>query len=139
MSGFGSFWAAAARRCHRLTWPPRSRSYLGRQVSTSMVMSGGYRLKDRSMPVPRRFLIASSLARLIQREGRPATRLVEAYFPPRADRTLLVRVEHGRASLILRSSGPDGQIGEEAVEVPLSHAEALVEVANGTVAFDRLT
>jgi CYTH domain-containing protein len=103
-----------------------------------MVMSGGYRLKDGSMPVPRRFLIASSLARLIQREGRPATRLVEAYFPPRADRTLLVRVEHGRASLILRSSGPDGQIGEEAVEVPLSHAEALVEVATGTVAFDRI-
>lgn len=101
-------------------------------------MSGGYRLKDRSMPVPRRFQIASSLARLIQREGGPATRLVEAYFPARADRTLLVRVEHGRASLILRSSGPDGQIGEEAVEVPLSHAEALVEVATGTVAFDRI-
>jgi hypothetical protein len=28
-------------------------------------------------------------------------------------------------------------VGEEAVEVPLSHAEALVEVAAGTVAFDR--
>lgn len=101
-------------------------------------MSGGYLLKDRSMPVPRRYLLASSLARLIQREGGPATRLVEAYFPARADRTLLVRVERGRAALILRPSGPDGQVGEEAVEVPLSQAEALVEVATGTVAFDRI-
>ena len=90
------------------------------------------------MAVERRYLLASSLARLIQREGGPATRLVEAYFPPRADRTLLVRVEHGRASLILQSRGSDGQIGEEAVEVPLSHAEALVEVATGTLAFDRI-
>ncbi len=101
-------------------------------------MSGGYLLKDRSMPVPRRFQIASSLARLIQREGGPATRLVEAYFPARADRTLLVRVEHGRVSLILQSKGSDGQVSEEAVEVLLAHAEALVEVATGTVAFDRI-
>ncbi len=90
------------------------------------------------MAVERRYLLASSLARLIQREGGPATRLVEAYFPARVDCTLSVRVEHGRASLILRSSGPDGQVGEEGVEVPLSHAEALVEVATGTVAFDRI-
>jgi CYTH domain-containing protein len=48
-----------------------------------------------------------------------------------------VRVERGQAALILRSNTPDGQVGEEAVEVPLSHAEALVEVAAGTVAFDR--
>src|SRR5918993_279061 len=89
------------------------------------------------MAVERQFLLASSLARLIQRERGPATRLVEAYFPARADRTLLVRVERGRAALILRPSAPDGQVGEEAVEVPLSHAEALVEVATGTTAFDR--
>jgi CYTH domain-containing protein len=90
------------------------------------------------MAVERQFLLASSLARLIQRERGPATRLVEAYFPVRADRTLLVRVERGRAALVLRPSAPDGQVGEEAVEVPLSHAEALVEVATGTVAFDRI-
>ena len=89
------------------------------------------------MAVVRRFLLASSLARLLQREGGPADRLVEAYFPARSDRTQLVRVERGRASLILRSSASDGQASEEAVEVPLSHAEALVEVAAGTVAFDR--
>jgi CYTH domain-containing protein len=90
------------------------------------------------MAVERRYLLASSLARLIQREGEPVTRLVEAYFRPRADRTQLVRVEHGRAALILQSKGSDGQISEEAVEVPLSHAEALVEVATGTIAFDRM-
>jgi CYTH domain-containing protein len=89
------------------------------------------------MPVERRFVLASSLARLLQREGGPADRLIEAHFPARSDRTQLVRVEHGRASLILCSTTPDRQASEEAVEVPLSHAEALVEVAAGTVAFDR--
>ncbi len=89
------------------------------------------------MAVVRRFLLASSLARLLQWESGPAVRLVEAYFPARSDRTQLVRVEHGRASLVLSSTTPDGQASEEAVEVPLSHAEALVEVAAGTVAFDR--
>ncbi len=89
------------------------------------------------MAVMRRFLLASSLARLLQREGGPADRLVEAYFPARSDRTQLVRVERDRASLILRTTTHDDQASEEAVEVPLSHAEALVEVAAGTVAFDR--
>ena len=89
------------------------------------------------MAVQRRYLLPSSLARLLQREGGPANRLIEAHFPARSDRTQLVRVERGQAALILRSNAPDGQVGEEAVEVPLSHAEALVEVAAGTVAFDR--
>ena len=89
------------------------------------------------MAVQRRYLLPSSLARLLQREGGAATRLIEAHFPARSDRTQLVRVERGQASLILRSNAPDGQVSEEAVEVPLSHAEALVEVAAGTVAFDR--
>jgi hypothetical protein len=52
------------------------------------------------MAVVRRFLLASSLARLLQREGGPADRLVEAYFPARSDRTQLVRVERDRASLM---------------------------------------
>jgi CYTH domain-containing protein len=93
--------------------------------------------KEWCMAVERRYLLSSSLARLLQREGGPATRLIEAYFPARSDRTQLVRVEHGQASLILRSTTPDGQVSEEAVEVPHSHAEALVEVAAGTIAFDR--
>src|SRR5215213_9121536 len=90
------------------------------------------------MAVERGFLLASSLARIIQREGEAAERIVEAYFPARAHRTTLVRVERGRASLILRSNGPDGQVSEEEVEVPLSQAEALVEVAAGTIAFDHI-
>jgi CYTH domain-containing protein len=90
------------------------------------------------MALERRFLIASSLARLIHKERGGATRLVEAHFPARSDRTQLVRVEREHSYLILRTSGDDGQIREEQVEVPLSHAEALVEVAAGTVAFDRI-
>jgi CYTH domain-containing protein len=89
------------------------------------------------MAVERRFVLASSLARLLQREGGPAERVVEAYFPARSDRTQFVRVARNQAHLVLSSSGADGQASEEAVEVPHAHAEALVEVAAGTIAFDR--
>jgi CYTH domain-containing protein len=89
------------------------------------------------MSVERRFVLASSLARLLQREGGPAERVVEAYFPARSDRTQFVRVARNQAHLVLSSSGADGQFSEEAVEVPHAHAEALVEVAAGTIAFDR--
>jgi CYTH domain-containing protein len=90
------------------------------------------------MAVERRFVLASSLARLLQHEGGPADRIVEAYFPARSDRTQFVRVARNQGHLVLSSSGADRQVSEEAVEVPLSHAEALVEVAAGTIAFDRI-
>jgi len=89
------------------------------------------------MAVERRFLLASSVARLIRKERGVATRLVEAHFPPRPERTQLVRVEREHSYLILRTRTEAGESHEEQVEVPLSHAEALVEVAAGTVAFDR--
>jgi CYTH domain-containing protein len=89
------------------------------------------------MAVERRFLIASSLARLIQKDRGSGDRVVEAHFPARSDRRQLVRVEQGQSHLILRSRAEDGQIRDEQVQVPLSLAEALVEVAAGTVVFDR--
>jgi hypothetical protein len=48
-----------------------------------------------------------------------------------------VRVEQGRSLLILLTQGDNGQFSEEQAEVPLSHAEALMNVAAGMIAFDR--
>lgn len=93
--------------------------------------------KGFKMVTGRRFLIASSVARLLRKERGVSTRLVEAHFPPRPERTQLVRVEREHSYLLLRTRSPAGEVQEEQVEVPLSHAEALVEVAAGTVAFDR--
>src|SRR5215203_5878583 len=89
------------------------------------------------MSIERRFLVPSSVARLIRRERGMGTRIVEAYFPPRSDRTQFVHVEREQSFLVLKTPGEDGQTKDERIEVPASHAEALVDVAAGTVAFDR--
>ncbi len=90
------------------------------------------------MPVERRFLIASSFARLIQRESPGLSRIVEGHFPAHPDRTQFVRVERERATLILVTRDEQGALAEEQAEVPRTHAEALIDVAAGTVAFDRI-
>lgn len=90
------------------------------------------------MVVERRFLVASSLARLIQRESGAPTRICEGHFTPQGGRRQLVRVERDRAVLVLLNQDEGGQPNEEQAEVPHSHAEALIDVAAGAVAFDRL-
>jgi hypothetical protein len=52
------------------------------------------------MPITRCFLLASSLARLIEKE-RGGHRVTEGYFPDQPGRTTYVRVEEGIGSLIL--------------------------------------
>ncbi len=89
------------------------------------------------MTTQRHFLIAPSLARLIQRERGTAGRIAEGHFPSRSDRRQLVRVEQGRSALILLAPGEDGQVTEEQVEVPLPHAEALMDVAAGIIVFEQ--
>ena len=86
----------------------------------------------------RRFLIASSFARLIERESRTSSRIVEGHFPPHPERFQLVRVERERAVLILAHRQEDRGVAEEIAEIPRAHAEALIDVAAGTVAFDRV-
>src|SRR4028119_1235135 len=86
----------------------------------------------------RRFLIASSFARLIERESRTSSRIVEGHFPPHPERFQLVRVERERAVLILAQRQEDRGVAEESAEIPRAHAEALIDVAAGTVAFDRV-
>ncbi len=85
----------------------------------------------------RRFLIAPSFARLIQRERGILDRIAEGHFTPKPDRRQLVRVERGRSQLILLTQAEDGSFAEEQTEIPVLQAEALMDLAAGTVAFDR--
>src|SRR5215213_9782011 len=88
-----------------------------------------------SVPMPqRRFLVASSLARLIRKEGGVAGRIVEGYFPARPDRDHFVSIEPGHAYLVIAPVGGAGE--EERTEVPRSQAEALLAVCAGKVGFE---
>jgi CYTH domain-containing protein len=87
------------------------------------------------MTIRRRFLLASSLARLIQRE-RGGFRQVEGFFPAQRDRASWVRLEENRAFLVLRAAGPTGET-EEQTEVPVAHAHALLDVCAGEVDYAR--
>ncbi|QRM34811.1 hypothetical protein [Microvirga sp. VF16] len=87
------------------------------------------------MTIRRRFLLASSLARLIQRE-RGGLRQVEGFFPEQRDRSSSVRLEENRGLLILRTAGPQGET-EEQTEVPVAHAHALLDVCAGEVDYSR--
>jgi len=78
----------------------------------------------------RRFLIASSLARLIRKDCGMAGRIVEGYFPPRPDRDHFVSIEPGHAYLVL-APAREGAGDEERTEVPRSQAEALLSIWAG--------
>jgi CYTH domain-containing protein len=87
------------------------------------------------MTVRRRFLLTPSFARLIRRE-RGGLRHVEGFFPEQRDRSAWMRLEEDRGLLILTTGGPDGE-AEEATELPLGHAHALLDVCAGTVNYSR--
>jgi CYTH domain-containing protein len=89
------------------------------------------------MTVVRRFLIPSAFSRAIRRERGVNSRIVEGHFQPRSDRSQSVRVERDECFLVLRAKGQDGELITEQSQVPLSQAEALIDVAPGRVAFDR--
>jgi CYTH domain-containing protein len=88
------------------------------------------------MSITRHFLLAPSLARLIEKErgGRPVT---EGYFPDQSDRSLYVRVEEGTGTLILVMPGPRGPV-ETPADLPHGHAEALLGLTAGEVAYRRI-
>jgi len=77
----------------------------------------------------RRYLIASSLARLIRKE-RGGNRVTEGHFPNQADRSSFVIVDGDKGSLVLVHAGTNGPV-EERTEVPRAHAEALLDVTPG--------
>src|SRR5215203_557426 len=82
----------------------------------------------------RRFLVASSIARLIRKEGGVAGRIVEGYFPARSDQEHFVSLEAGHAYLVLAPVGGAG--AEERTQVPRGQAEALLAVCAGKVGFE---
>lgn len=87
------------------------------------------------MTVRRRFLLAPSFARLIQRE-RGGLRHLEGFFPERRDRSSWVRLEENKGVLILKTPGPDGEV-EDQTEIPVAHAHALLDVCAGEVDYTR--
>ncbi|MGO4573963.1 hypothetical protein [Microvirga sp. 2TAF3] len=87
------------------------------------------------MITTRRFLMASSLARLIRKE-RGGARVTEGHFPNQADRSSYVHIEGDQGSLVLITTG-HGAPTEERTAVPRSHAEALLDVTPGKVDYVR--
>ena len=74
------------------------------------------------MPMRRLFIIAPSLARLIQKEW-GGERVQEGYFPDQPQHRTFVQVEEARSSLILEAGGDAAT--EEQADLPLAHAQAL--------------
>jgi CYTH domain-containing protein len=85
------------------------------------------------MSTARVFLLAPSLARLIEKE-RGGHRIRQGYFPDRPARSTHVQVERETGQLILVSNHPNGP-GEEATDIPRSQAEALLELTAGQVEY----
>src|SRR3954454_17990913 len=88
---------------------------------------------DSSMP-QRRFLIASSLARLIRKERGVVGQVVEGYFPAHPDRDLFVSLEPDACYLVLTPTREDAR-PEERTPIPQAQAEALLALCAGQVTF----
>jgi CYTH domain-containing protein len=88
------------------------------------------------MSITRRFLLAPSLARLLEQE-RGGRHILEGYFADRHGRSLHVRVEEGTGSLVLVTAGPNGPM-ETGAALPLAQAEALLDLAAGGLAYRRI-
>ncbi|MBF9235236.1 CYTH domain-containing protein [Microvirga alba] len=88
------------------------------------------------MSTSRHFLLAQSLARLIQKE-RGGERICEGYFSSHSGRTAYVELDGRGGRLILITDGTDGPI-EDRAEVPLAHAAALLDVTAAAVEYFRI-
>src|SRR5918995_5092303 len=88
------------------------------------------------MTVIRRFLIASSLARLVAREtgSRP---IIEGYFAAQQGRVSYVFQDGERSQLVVGSEPTESALVEERTDIPPAHAEALLEVCAGRVIYER--
>jgi CYTH domain-containing protein len=85
----------------------------------------------------RQFIIAPSLARLIERE-KGGERVRQGYFPDRPDRGTHVQVEGETGHLILVTNGPHGA-AEEAVDISRPQAEALLDLAAGRIEYSSVS
>src|SRR4051794_14119173 len=83
----------------------------------------------------RRFLIASSFARLIRRDQDMVGRIVEGYFPARPERDHFLSIEPGHCFLVLAPTSETAGV-EERAEIPRAQADALLPVCAGKVGFE---
>src|SRR5215212_11506663 len=83
----------------------------------------------------RRFLIASSFARLIRREQDMVGRIVEGFFPARPDWDHFLSIEPGHCFLVLAPTSETAGV-EERTEIPRAQADALLPVCAGKVGFE---
>jgi hypothetical protein len=90
------------------------------------------------MTVVRRFLLASSLARLIARD-RGSNSITEGYFAGQQGRVSYVALDAERAGLVLTSEAAGSAPMEERTEIPRAHAEALLDVCAGRLSLERST
>ena len=90
------------------------------------------------MTVVRRFLIASSLARLVARE-RGSKSITEGYFAGQHGRVSYVTLGGERAQLVLIAEPTGSAPVEERTDIPRAHAQALLEVCGGQITIERST
>jgi CYTH domain-containing protein len=83
------------------------------------------------MATTRVFLLASSLARLIEKM-RKSSRIREGYFPDHHNRELSVHVEGDLGFLKLAVQASTG-FREQVAKLPLIHAESLLQLARGSI------
>ena len=88
------------------------------------------------MKAERKFLIASSIVRLIERECLPTRSLVEGFFQPLPDRSHFVQFDTDDCSLVLRTF-VNSQATEQRARIPASQADALLPVCAGKVVYRR--
>ncbi len=88
------------------------------------------------MTVVRRFLMASSLARLISRE-RGSRPIIEGYFAAQQGRVSYVVQDGERSQLVLGSEPTGSALVEERTDIPPAHAEALLAVCAGRLTLER--
>lgn len=88
------------------------------------------------MSFSRRFLVAPSLFRLLNRDL-GADPVIEGYFANQPGRSSLVRLAGDTGTLVLLTEA-DGGAEEERTDIPRAHAEALLDVAPGRLAFARI-
>jgi CYTH domain-containing protein len=87
------------------------------------------------MPISRRFLVASSIVRLLAR-ARGDYRIVEGYFSNQPGRNSHVTLAAETGTLVLET-GADEMRKEERTDIPKPHAEALLDVASGLLEYAR--
>jgi CYTH domain-containing protein len=88
------------------------------------------------MPLTRRFLIAPSLTRLI-RDRYGSEQVIEGHFAPHSDRQSHVKLQNGQARLVLTSFDASVDTPEDSAEVPMAHAQALLDVCPGKLIIER--